>query len=422
MPKAYFMYKQTKLLNNAKLITIPMAGTKTVTVLIMVKTGSKYENENNNGISHFLEHMFFKGTIKRPNALTISSELDSIGSEYNAFTGKEYTGYWVKTSADKIDLAIDIVSDMLLNSKFKFNEIEKEKGVIIEEMNMYYDNPLLYIEDVFEELLYGNTPAGWNVIGTKKNILKFTKKDLLNYFNSQYSAEQITICLAGNIQPNADKIVNNFFHTLKAGAFKNKQPVMEKQTKPNIKIHYKETDQATISLGVRTVPVNHKNEFILKILSIILGGSMSSRLFIELREKKSLAYYVKTQAEFFNDSGYLTTQAGIPIDKIQSAVKIILKEYQKLTKNLVNKKELQKIKDLIRGRMAIQLEASENTADWYCRQAILRNKILTPEKFLDCVDKITSKDIQRVAQSIFINKKLNLAIIGPVKNKMVAQF
>jgi len=412
------MYSINKLSNGLRLITIPMRGTKTATVLVMVGTGSKYENKNNNGISHFLEHMFFKGTSRRPDTLSIASELDKVGGEYNAFTSKEYTGYWVKVEARQIELALDVVSDMLLNSKFEAKEIEREKGVIIEELNMYRDNPLMYIEDLFEECLYGDQPAGWDTIGSKENILRFKRKDFINYLTSQYGAQNTFVCVAGNIKPDISKLINKYFLKLQEGetpAFR--LPVKENQLSPQVKLHYKKTDQAHLSLGVRTFPIRHKDEFILKVVSILLGGSMSSRLFIQLRERQGLAYYVRTQTEFYTDSGYLTTQAGVPIEKIEQAIKTILNEYKKLASNLVSKQELDKTKECLKGRVTLQLEASDSIANWYARSAVLRDKVLTPENFFKAINKVTVKDVQRVAKDIFINQGLNLAVIGPFKNE-----
>jgi len=411
------MYHLQTLKNKLKFITIPVRGTKTATILLMVGAGSKYEARENNGISHFLEHMFFKGTKKRPNAQAITGELDSVGAEFNAYTSKEYTGYWVKVDSSKIRLAADIVSDMLLHSKFSSAEINREKGVIIEEINMKYDNPMMYIEDVFESCLYGNTPAGWDVIGTKRNILKLRRQHFLKYLTSQYGANNTVVCLAGNIRPSMEKLVKQYFSKFKKSDFKDKLPVEEKQIHPQIKLHYKKTDQATLSLGVRTWPINHRYEFVTKLMSILLGGSLSSRLFTEVRERLGLAYYVRTQAEFYTDTGYLTTQAGVPIRKVEQAIKAILSEYKKLTKTLVSQEELIKTRDLIRGRSMIQFELSDNMASWYARQAILRDKILTPQEFFKKINKATVLDIKRIAQQIFTNQGLNLAIIGPFKDK-----
>ncbi len=409
------MPKIQKLKNGLRYVGVPIKGTKTATILVMVGTGSKYENKNNNGISHFLEHMFFKGTKKRPNTLAISGELDSMGAEFNAFTAKEYTGYWIKVDSDKLESAIDIVSDILLNSRFNMKEIEKEKGVIIEEINMYRDNPMMFIEDLFEECLYGDQPAGWDTIGTKKNILRFKRKDFIDYLKSQYGVDNTIVCVAGNLKKRVKKQVEKNFKKLDGAKFKDKKAVQEKQDTPKIKIHYKKTDQAHLSLGVRAFPVNHKDEYILKILSIILGGSMSSRLFTELRERRGMAYYVRTQAEFYTDTGYLSTQAGVPVKKLEEAIKTILNEYKKVTTKLVSEKELQRVKDLFKGRMAIFQEASDNVASWHGRHIILRGKAITPDEFIKKVLAVKAKDIQRVAKEIFVNEGLNLAVIGPYR-------
>lgn len=410
------MYKLQTLSNGLRLTTIPMRGTQTATILVMVRTGSKYETHDNSGISHFLEHMFFKGTKKRPTALSISSELDKTGGIYNAFTGREYTGYLVKVEAGQTELALDIVSDILLNSKLESKEIEREKGVIVEEINMYQDNPLYYLEDIFEQCLYGNQPAGWDTLGTKKNVLKFKRKDFTDYLTSQYGAQNSFVCIAGKIKPGIEKVVSKYFSKLKITNFQDKQPVKEKQTNPEVKLHFKKTDQAHLSLGVRTFPLGHKDEFILKILANLMGGSMSSRLFINLRERKGLAYYVRSQAEFYTDSGYFTTQAGVPLEKLDKAIKVILAEYKKLTKSLVNKDELNKTKLSLKGRLTLQLEASDSVTSWYGRSIVLRDKILTPDSFFKKINKVTASDIKRVAQNIFNNQGLNLAVIGPFRN------
>lgn len=396
-------------------MTVPLRGTETVTAVIMVATGSRHEDRNNNGISHFLEHMFFKGTKKRPTTLSLSGELDGLGGVYNAYTSKETTAYWAKVDGTHVDQALDILSDMLLNSKFDQVEIKREKGVIIEELNMYRDNPMMYIEDVFENLLYGDQPAGWDVIGTKKNILGFERNDFVDYLKTQYGAENLVVCLAGNIKNNSSSLVNKYLGKVKKSNRVEMLPVKEKQSQPELKMIYKKTDQAHLSLGVRAYPTGHPDEYILKLLSIILGGSMSSRLFISLREREGLAYYVRTNSEFYTDTGYLTTQAGVPTDKLDRAIKIILAEYKNLKKNLVGHTELKRIKDMIKGRLVIQLEASDNMANWYAKQVVMKEKIITPKKYLDIIEAISAADIKRVANDVFVENKLNLAIIGPDK-------
>lgn len=402
-----------------------MAGTKTVTVLVMVATGSKFEKKADSGLSHFLEHMFFKGTVKRPNTLAISSELDRVGGEFNAFTGKEYTGYFVKVEAGRLELALDVLSDILFNSKFVAEEIEREKGVIIEELNMYLDNPLIHIEDLFEECLYGDTPAGRDTIGTKKTILSFNRRRLLGYVGAQYQASRSLVCLAGRLKPSVAKTVEKYFGVfpsqLSARSFRDKIRTADKQTGPKIKLRYKKTDQAHLSLGVRALPYGHNDEAAVKVLAALLGGTMSSRLFTELRERRGLAYYVRTHHEAYTDSGYLTTQAGVPIDKLEQSVKIILDEYKKLSGQPVSGPELDKVKQCLTGRSALQLELSDTVANWYGRQAILYKEqkqpaeILTPEKYYALIKKVTAADVKRVAEKIFVDRNLNLVVIGPYR-------
>lgn len=407
-----------KLKSGLPVVLIPLQGTKTLTLLIMVKTGSKYEDRRTSGLSHFVEHMFFKGTHKRPNTLLLSSELDALGGNFNAFTGKEYTGYYVKADSRHLDKASELLSDMLFNSKFDSEEIEREKGTIIEELNMYESNPLMHIEDVFENCLYGDTPAGWDTIGTIDTIKSFKREDFIEYLQSQYGSKSFFVCLAGNFKANkALPVIQKYFGLASKNKFRDKIKVVEKQNTPALKIKTKDIDQVNLSLGVRTFPLGHKDEFVAKLIAVILGGSMSSRLFIELRERQGLAYTVRTQVETYTDSGYLTTFAGVPKDKLELALSIILREYKKIGEQGVGAKELKRAKDLIAGRLAIQLEASDAVANWYARQVTLRNKILSPEEFLKKIKQIQDKDIRRVAKNIFVNKGLNLALIGPIKDQ-----
>jgi len=392
------MYKITKLPNQLEIITAPLAGTKTVTCLVMAATGSKFETKEQSGLSHFLEHLFFKGTVKRPTTLAIAAELDKVGGEFNAFTGKEYTGYFVKAAALHLAVALDVLSDMLLNSKFAPAEIEREKGVVIEELNMYLDNPLIYIEDLFEGCLYGDSPAGRDTIGSKKTILSFKRQDVLNYFGCQYSADKMIVCLAGQAGDREVRLAKKYFSNFSKKKYREKSATNDRQDRPALKLHYKKTDQAHLSLGVRASGFATPDELIVKIIALLLGGSMSSRLFTELRERRGLAYYVRTHDEPYTDSGYLTTQAGVPIDKLGQAIEIILGEYKKLVNQPVKAEELNRVKQCLIGRGALQLESSEAVASWYARQAILFKEqgrdtgILTPENFYARIKKISAAD------------------------------
>jgi predicted Zn-dependent peptidase len=412
------MFKKTTLKNGLRLITVPMENTKAVTILIMVKTGSKYETKEINGISHFLEHMFFKGTKKRPTTLEITETIDRVGGTYNAFTGKEYTGYWVKVDAKYLDLALDWVSDVFLNHKIEEKEIEKEKGVIIEEFNMYLDTPMTYIGDVWEMLLYGDQPAGWLTIGTKANVLRFKRKNFLEYIRNHYSSKNTVVCLAGNIK--ADSIenkINKYFKNIRTTNPKPKLEVIESQSVPQSLIYTKETDQTHLALGVRGYDLSNPKRFAQIILAKALGGFMSSRLFISVREKRGLAYYVKTYSESTTDTGYLATFAGVDNRNVEKAIKLILEEYKSLRDKKITKAELHKAKENLKGTLTLSLESSDSQASYYTGQEVLTKEIVSPEQQFKRIDKVTPDQVQAVAKEIFRPEKLNLALIGPFKDE-----
>lgn len=418
------MIQQKKLANNLTILTAPVEGAKTTSVLVLFGTGSKHEARAQSGLSHFLEHMFFKGTTNRPSALALSSELDRLGAEYNAFTSKEYTGYWIKSASTNINKSLEIVADMLLNPLFVAEEIDREKGVIIEELNMYQDNPMWFIEDLFENLLYGDTPAGWDTIGTKENIRAFKREDFTEYYRRQYGADTSFLIVAGKIPDNLEELSNKYFSAFPKSDYQPKVPTAETQSGAQSKFFVKTTDQAHLSLGVRAYPYAHDNTFILQILSLILGGSMSSRLFINLRERNGLAYYVRESGEYYTDTGYLTARAGVPVDKVAEAVTIIMAEYRRLKTELVGEDELSKVKSMLTGKLPLSLEGSDEVAQWYGRQAVLffeqgsDKKILSPEEYIEAINKVTAEDIQRVANEIFTNDRLNLAVISPQQDEV----
>ena len=411
------MHRKTILKNDLRIITVPMEGTKAVTLLVLVGTGSKYEQEEENGISHFLEHMFFKGTRKRSNQLKIAETLDRVGGAYNAFTGKEYTGYWVKVASEHFDLALDWVSDVFLNSKIEEKEIEKEKGVIIEEINMYLDMPRSYIWRLWERLLYGNQPAGWMVLGEKENVRRLKRKNFLNYLKNHYSAKNTIICVAGDIKSNfVEKEVKKYFKKTRISKPKVKLEVIEKQDRSQTLIHFKETDQTHLCLGVRGYDLFHPKKYIQAVLATILGGMMSSRLFILIRGK-GLAYYVSTSSQAYTDSGYLVTSAGIDNRRVEKAMTAILKEYKAMKNRKIEKVEIQKAKEYLKGILTLKLESSDAQASFYGMQELLENKVLTPEQVFSKIDEVGVDDVQELAKEIFQPEKLNLALIGPFKDK-----
>ncbi len=404
--------------NKLRLITAPLKGTNAITVLVLVGTGSKYETKDINGISHFLEHMMFKGTEKRPSALDISKTLDGVGAVYNAFTGHEYTGYYIKASKDKLDLVMDIISDIFLNSKLPQEEIEKERHVVVEEINMYQDNPAQDIHNRWTDLLYGDQPAGWHIAGDKKTVMGFKRDQFADYFNTHYFAGNSIVVVAGDVEHEDIKgKVADYFAGVREQEGLVKEPVVEKQDEPKISLISKKTDQTHFLAGSRAYDLFHPKKPTLKLLSVILGGGMSSRLFVEVRAKRGLAYAVYSSADSLTDHGYFATYVGANNEKALEAVKVVLDEYRKMKEELVPEEELRKVKDMIKGRVAISLEQSDEVAGYFGEQELLENKILTPEEKLERIERVTVQEIQEVANDIFTNEKLNLALIGPVEDE-----
>jgi len=407
--------------NGLRLLAVPMASTETVTVLVLVGTGSRYETRELNGISHFLEHLMFKGTTKRPGALDISEELDSIGAEYNAFTSKEYTGYYIKCAAQKLDIALDLISDIFQNSKFDEQEIEREKGPVKEEVNMWFDNPARYVGTLYDQLLFGDQPLGWDIAGTKEHIDSFQRADLVGYFGSHYTARNTIIAIAGNIEDanlpagrQGVKIkVQSYFNNIREQEKIHPVPVIEHQIAPALKLFHKKVEQVNVNFGFRALSRFHPDYEALEVMSAVLGGGMSSRLFVEVREKRGWAYRIGCGATAYHETGDFTTAAGLSTDKLIPALEIIVAEHKRLLEEPVSARELTKIKDYIKGKFAIGLELSDAQASFYGEQELLEEKVMTPEEKLAKIDAVTSENIQAVAKEIFRPERLNLAVIGP---------
>ncbi len=395
-----------------------MAAVESVTVMIIVGAGSRYERKDINGISHFLEHMAFKGTKKRPSALIISSIIEGMGGEFNAFTSKDHTAYFIKAAKKHLPVIFDILSDMLLNSLFDKAEINREKGVITEEINLYEDTPIRKIGTIYEELIYRNHPLGWDIAGKKEIIQKLKREDFLEYVSALYSPNNVVVAVAGGIDTNGQvkALVEKCLGSWKKRPVWQFNKMSDNQKTPQIKVVYKKTEQAHLSLGVPAYPQNHKDHFVVEVLSAILGGGMSSRLFIEVRERRGLAYYVRSESTEYHDVGNFVTQAGVDLKRINDAIKVILSQYYHIANDNVSAGELVKAKEFLKGRLILELEDSKNVAGIYGFQELLEGKIDTPSQILAKVDKVTSADIKRVASDIFRKNKMNLAVIGPFKN------
>lgn len=408
--------------NGLRVITVPMKDNPTATVLVLVEAGSKYEDKRVNGISHFLEHMCFKGTEKRPKAIDISKELDSLGSQYNAFTAQEYTGYYAKSDAKHFNKIFDIVSDIYLNSTFPEVEIEKEKGVIIEEINMYEDMPQRHVQDLMMQLLYGDQPAGWNIAGEKKNILNMKRDDFVSYKKQHYLPEATVLVVAGNVtEKQVMKEVNKIFANIERGKKVGKIKVKEIQAKPQALISFKETDQTHFVLGVRTYDLHSKKSAALSVLSGVLGGGMSSRLFQKLREEMGVGYYVRAYNDAYTDHGFLQVSAGVDNKRIEEVISAVLLECNKLKEEKVSMEELNKVKECMIGNMKLSLESSDDISNFYGGQELLKREIKNVEEKATQIRKVTAKEIQVLANDIFRDVGLNLALIGPFKDKVKFQ-
>jgi len=411
-------YTKKVLKNGLRVITVPMKDNPTATVLVLVEAGSKYENKKVNGISHFLEHMCFKGTSKRPKAIDISKELDALGSQYNAFTAQEYTGYYAKSDAKHFKQIFDIVSDIYLNSTFPEAEMQKEKGVIIEEINMYEDLPMRHVQDLLMKLLYGDQPAGWNIAGEKKNILGMRREDFVNYKKQHYLPEATVMIVAGKVtEHEVMQEVKKVFGKIPRGRKSAKLKVKEKQNKPEALINFKKTDQTHFVLGVRTFDLFDKKNAIISVLGGVLGGGMSSRLFQKLREEMGVGYYVRAYNDSYTDHGFFQISAGVDNKRIDEVIKAVLEECKKLKTEKVSAEELNKVKECLIGNMKLSLESSDDIANFYGGQELLKKELKSAEEQANKIRKVTTQQIQNLAKEIFQNKKLNLALIGPFKEK-----
>lgn len=402
--------------NKVRVILAPMAEAKSVNLLVLAGAGSKYETKKINGISHFIEHLFFKGTRSRPSAGQIHNELDSIGSQHNAFTAREVTGYWVKSASKHFSLILDIVSDIIINPLFNPEEIEKEKKVILEEIRMHNDDPMSRIFDAFNKLMYGNQPAGMPIDGYENTIKAITKKQIVNYKENRYVGSNLTVVVAGGIDQAKFKEIENKFSQVKTGKAPSKKPPIEKQSGPEAYFKYQDTDQTHLIMGSRSYNLFNQKKYASFLLDIILGGMASSRFFKELREKLGLAYYVKTAFMPETDTGQFILRAGVSNSNLGLAVDKIVEVLKDAKNGGIGKKELDLAKENFRGRLALSFETSDNVADFFGEQEIFGLKIITPNELLKKVLDVKPADIQKIANEMFQPNKINLALIGPHKN------
>jgi predicted Zn-dependent peptidase len=398
--------------NGTRLLTAPQSEAQSTCVMVMYAVGSRYENDETGGISHFAEHLFFKGTERRPTARDIATEVDGIGAEFNAFTGKEYTGYYVKCAKEHVPVAIDVLGDMLLHSRFDAEEIEREKGVIIEEMNMYLDTPTSFLPGVYDRLCYGDTPLGRDIIGTKDTVGAATRETFMTHLGRWYVPSRTVIGLGGAVTDTAKSLVEGLFGSLPAADSDAPEP-WRPEPHPRVRIHHKESDSLHIRIGGDGLPLLHPDRYAASVLAAVLGGGMSSRLFTEVRERRGLAYYIGAQHGQYVEAGSLFSQAGVDLKRADEAVTTIVAELQRIVNEPVPGDELEKARNMLKGRLVLGLEDPRSIVGFGLRTTILEGAPREIPEVLAALDAVTGDDVTRVAKDLLSPDKLRLAAIGP---------
>ncbi|MFA6017872.1 MAG: pitrilysin family protein [Patescibacteria group bacterium] len=408
-------FTQTALQNGATVVLAPFSGTDAAAILVLFQVGSRFEDSKVWGGSHFVEHVMFKGTERRPQTVDISKELDRYGAQFNAYTGKDLTGYWVKIAAEQLPVAIDLLHDMTFHSKFDGEEMEREKQVIIEEIKMYEENPMMHIEDLLEEAMFDGHVLGRNIAGTSATMKAMQRGDVIAYHSAHYRPENMVIVASGKLPDDfIGQLEKTFGVVPSSGVLRSKFDHIENDVlQGRVRFQKKEVEQVQLALGFPTIERGHADEPALKLLSAILGGTMSSRLFVEVRERRGLCYSVQTGTEAYQDTGMFTVRAGLDVNRLAEAMQVICNELRKVAVHGVTSEELEMVKDHVRGGLLLNLEDSASRAEYYGRQALFLDVIQEPDERLKKFDAVTLSDIARVANQYLVFGRMSLAAIGP---------
>lgn len=416
-------FEQYTLPNGTRVVLAPTHDTKAVTCLAYFGVGSRFEPKELWGGSHFLEHMMFKGTARRPDTENLSKELDAVGADYNAFTSKDHTAYYIKIDASHTDLALDMLSDMLYKSKFDSKEFERERGVICEELNMYEDNPSMKVDELLEEQLFAGSTLGARIGGLPDGIRKMNLKKLLTYKKHFYSPEHLVLVLAGKMDGTVRARIKKYFgeekkHNSRRLVYKPFSWTGARKAAPTrAKIMFKQTDQIHTMLGFPAFNYDDERNAPLLLLHVIMGGSMSSRLFINVRERRGLCYVIRTGVTNYGDAGAFTVTSGLDKTRVREAMQVIYDELQRVAKDGVTAAEVTMAKNHLRGRMVLQFEDSARVADFYGQQKLLMKKVETTDEKLARIMRQTPADVSRVARAVLNFKHAKLGVIGPYKTE-----
>lgn len=407
-----------KLSSGLRILLLPRPQMQSVTTMALIGVGSRYETPRQNGLSHFLEHMFFKGTENRPTTKEIAEAVDSVGGEFNAFTSEEYTGYFVKVAPQHLETGADVVSDILLRPLFPKEEIERERGVIIEEIRMYTDNPMRHVQHLWMEALYGKHPLGRRIDGTEESVSGLKRKDFVAYTKDHYHTGNAVVVVAGKFDTKKVlTMMEKMFAPLAKGKETSPKPWKGKKASHKIVHQYRKgLDQSHIVVGVPGLARGDKREYAAALLATVLGGGMSSRLFLRIRERHGLAYMVRTSVDSYAGAGSFATQSGVRSDKTKEAVQMILEEYDRIMEEPVPEVELNKAKEIVRGQLFLGLEETNAMAIFTAEQELIEKEIKTPQQISDAIDAVTTEDIQALAKELLVKKNRALAILSPHKS------
>ena len=406
-------YKKDTLKNGVRLITVPMPNLESVTAMIGVGAGGRYEDASAQGIAHFTEHMLFNGTERRPSSFLVSSELESLGAHFNAFTDKEITAYYVKAESKNISKILDVLTDIVFNSRLDPKEIEREARVIIEELRMYKDDPHNWVQTLSDRLLYGEHPLGREILGTEKSLGVIRREDFGAYLDRWYRTKNIVVAVAGKIEESSLEGVRKILGDRPSAEAEPVSAFSVQQKSPAVLLEERKTDQTHFVLGVRAYPRSHPRREVLEVLVTVLGGGMSSRLFQEIRDKRGLAYYVGADWQDFSDTGSLQVSAGVNNRKAEEAVAAVVEELAKLREQPIPAEELKKGKEMLRGSLVLGLESTNGACFYFLGQEVLDHKIETPKERLAKIEAVTAEDVQAVAKELFVSNGLNLSVVGP---------
>lgn len=412
------LYTKKVLKNGLTLLMVPIESASSITMSIFVKAGSRYEEKQLNGISHFLEHLHFKGTKKYPSAKKLSEIVDSIGGEFNANTGKEHTQYYIRAAYEHMPLVFNVLTEMLQNPLFDEKEIEREKGVIVEEINMYKDNPQIKVESLFEETMWPQTPLGRDIAGEANLVRAMSRKDIVGYRDRFYQPTNMIIAVSGRFdQKQVEDLAQRQWGHIPGKVTGTFKAINGKQTAPRLAVQNKVTEQAHMIVGFKAYAYRHRNNNVLRLLSTVLGGGMSSRLFIRIRERLGLAYYVSTSFNNYLDTGNFLVQAGLKVASAHTALEVILEELRKIRDSGVSARELKKAKEYIKGKIALAMEDPHDKLEWYLGQEAFVGKVKSIKQTFDELDLVTVEQVNQVARDLIKNESLNMALIGPFPDK-----